>query len=267
MARSFDGASGNVLFNTIASQEGLSAYSYHLRFYRVSGGELGYGIIFQSVSAAGVEQHVLYNDNFDGGWGLVFGHNRTGGGSVNGNWSFAYPTNNVWTDYVITYDGSSTTNDPAVYKDGSAIGTVERFTPSGTLLTSDDKLYLGNRAADDLTTDGRIAEFAKWNRVLTAAEAAILGAGYSPLFIPNGLVLYAPLIGRFSPELDVIGGTTGTVSGGTGTANHPRIIYPARNQTRFPGAAAATGRIFRVPALNGISGVGQKLFNPPLTGI
>ena len=106
MARSFDGSSGNVLFDTVASQEGLSVYSLHFKFYRVGSGEAGYGVIFQTVSSAVVENNVIYNDNGDGGWGLVFGHSRTGGGSVNGNWSFAYPTNNVWTDYVITYDGT-----------------------------------------------------------------------------------------------------------------------------------------------------------------
>lgn len=256
MARSFNGSSGNIVFNTIASQEGLSAYSYHLRFYRISGGEAGYGIIFQSVDSGGVEQHVLYNDNADGGWGLVFAHNRTGGGSVNGGWSFAYPTNNVWTDYVITYDGSSTSNDPTVYKNGVAISTTERFTPAGTLLTSDDKLYLGNRAADDLTTNGRIAEFAKWNRVLSASEAAMLGAGFSPVTILRGLVFYAPLIGVLSPEIDIVGGTTGTVSGGTGTASHPRIIYPSRPQIILPPAAVVAGqptikRIATVPFLAG----------------
>jgi hypothetical protein len=32
-------------------------------------------------------------------------------------------------------------------------------------------------------------------------------------------------------------------------------------------ALTATGRIFRTPILSGLGGVGQKLFNPPLTGI
>lgn len=72
---------------------------------------------------------------------------------------------------------------------------------------------------------GSLAEGAFWNRILSDAEIIILSKGFSPLFIPNGLYFYAPLIGRADPEVDLVGAISGTVTGATQFA-HPRIIYP-----------------------------------------
>jgi hypothetical protein len=58
----------------------------------------------------------------------------------------------------------------------------------------------------------------------------LLSLGYSPLFVrPQSLVAYWPLIGRNSPELELIGGQGGTLTGTT-QAEHPRIIRPKRRQ-------------------------------------
>jgi len=87
---------------------------------------------------------------------------------------------------------------------------------------------------------GLIAEIALWNVTLTDAEVAILAVGYSPLFVrPGNLVNYWPLIGRTSPEIDVVGGVNFTLTG-TVVANHPRIIMPHRQQI-IPAVAAVGG--------------------------
>lgn len=76
--------------------------------------------------------------------------------------------------------------------------------------------------------DGSIAEVGIWNVALTAAEVAILGAGYSPLFVrPQSLVGYWPLIGRTSPEIDLIGKRDLTLFNSPTTSEHPPVIYPA----------------------------------------
>src|SRR3990167_9576143 len=107
MARSFDGASGNIQFNTSGGQEGLTTVSFSIWIYRSGGGEGGYGRMFGHSSTT-TDKYKFENDNADAGWGLSFIAGRT---TTNGVWSVGYPTNNTWTHYIITYDGSSTTND------------------------------------------------------------------------------------------------------------------------------------------------------------
>lgn len=87
--------------------------------------------------------------------------------------------------------------------------------------------------------DGEMAEVALWNAALTAGEFASLGKGFSPLTIrPQLLVFYVPIIGRYSPEVNLIG-PSGTLTGTTTTA-HPPMIYPSKVRTHIA-VAAATG--------------------------
>ena len=84
---------------------------------------------------------------------------------------------------------------------------------------------------------GSIAEPAVWNVVLTDAEVAILGAGFSPLFVrPQNLVFYPDLIRGLN---DKVGGLTLTANG-TVVSAHPPIIYPANVKVGIvvPGGAA-----------------------------
>ena len=108
---------------------------------------------------------------------------------------------------------------------------TERNTPSGSSNAGQDSTNLRIGAGHDGTYerwDGRVAEFAWWNRILTAGEAAILGKAYSPLFVPNGLVLYTPLV---RATFDLKGGAGNSASGAV-PISHPRIIYPTSFQDR-----------------------------------
>jgi len=103
--------------------------------------------------------------------------------------------------------GSSTVTAVPSGQDTTSIGHIVFSTPSGFFA-------------------GDIAEAAIWNTALSDAEIAILGSGFSPLCLthrlPN-LVLYQDLI----RPLDRPGiGPVLTASGGTASADHPRIIYP-----------------------------------------
>ena len=157
-----------------------------------------------------------------------------------GNWSFpcqggphldsgvALTTN--WTHLVGQFDGT----DARIYVDG-----VDKGSQNDSLVEPSIPLEIGRYAnQDSLNFAGDIAECALWDVTLNADEAAALAAGYSPLLVrPSALVRYLPLIGRSSPELELIARANGTVTGAT-TAVHPRIINPMRAQVVMPPVAA-----------------------------
>lgn len=91
----------------------------------------------------------------------------------------------------------------------------------------------------DVQWDGRLAEVAVWAGDIGAAGYASLYKGFSPLLVrPDLLVNYWPLMGRYSPEIDLISGKNGTINGTIANDVHPRVIYPTRPQAIFPPAAA-----------------------------
>lgn len=89
--------------------------------------------------------------------------------------------------------------------------------------------------------DGRIAELAIWNGDIATAGFLQLSKGLSPAMVrPDLLVAYWPLIGQFSPEIEIISGKIGTITGTVAGASHPRIFYPTSFQDRrFTTAAGA----------------------------
>lgn len=117
-------------------------------------------------------------------------------------------------------------NDRRVFLDGGSKGT----NTTSVTVVSPDTTTIGARYNTTLGGfwPGLIAEAAIWNVALDDAEAAILARGYSPLLIrPESLRRYYPMLGRYSPEIDVRGGFDGTVTGAT-VADHPRVIYKRR---------------------------------------
>lgn len=156
------------------------------------------------------------------------------GGAVN--WYFPRGADNTWAHYTIEYDESSPTTDIIVYKDGSLQTVIKALFGTGTVNTNTDAYTIGSRGVDNLRVfNGRLCEFAIWDRALALDEKLALGKGFSPAFFLNGLKLYVPLV-REAIDLK---NAAPTFSGSPAIADHPRIIYPARHQTRFPGAAAA----------------------------
>ncbi len=132
------------------------------------------------------------------------------------------------------------------YTDGSQDPSGGTTDTTGQLNMSGRTLYIAarnNQGSEDQNLNGSIAEFATWTRALSDAEMAILGKGYSPLFIPNGIQFYAPIIGRNSPEQDLIGGLSVVVDGAINLA-HPPIIYPTTPKIITPPAVAVARRIF-----------------------
>lgn len=115
-----------------------------------------------------------------------------------------------WHHICGTYDGSTV----RVYTDGVEEGSVSR---SGNIdsTTAPLRLGVGSGATSEQPHDGCIGHVAIWDRALSASEAASLSEGISPLALDRtGLVFYAPLNGQ-SPEPDIVGGASGTVTGTT----------------------------------------------------
>lgn len=135
----------------------------------------------------------------------------------------------VWTHGCAVFDSSTSR---ACYINGGNKGTnTTSSTPTSI-----------NRIRLAVSYNGAIAEVAIWNIALTDADVASLATGFSPLLIrPESLAFYAPLIGRYSPEIDLVGGINLTLTS-TSVADHVRVFYPKRPRNNsFAGAAVVGG--------------------------
>lgn len=142
-------------------------------------------------------------------------------------------TANTWHHAAAVH--TSTTSRTAYIDGGSAGSNTTSNVPTGHDRTS--IAQAGDSTPSTLLT-GNIAEAAVWNIALDAADIASLAKGYSPLLVrPESLVAYWPLIGNFSPEINVVGGVNLTVTDAT-KFPHPRIIYPSASQIRGFGSVA-----------------------------
>ena len=129
-----------------------------------------------------------------------------------------------------------TTSLRHAYFNGANKGTLNSAGGAG----SANDLYIGAEAKSSpaIFMNGRVAEAAVWNAVLTDTEVAILGLGVSPLFVrPASLVFYSPLIR--AEDRDVVGGLTLTANNSPTVSVHPPIIRPSAQIMQFPPAGAA----------------------------
>lgn len=68
------------------------------------------------------------------------------GPSVVGSWSITRPSSGSWHSLAVTYDNSSSANDPLIYLGGISVTVTERITPSGSLPDETGENYaLGQR--------------------------------------------------------------------------------------------------------------------------
>jgi len=131
-------------------------------------------------------------------------------------------TANVW--YHACGVATSAT-DRAVFSNGAKKGTsVTSRAPTGI-----NEIMAGGWGTTPL--DGRIAHLCIFNTNLTDAQVAQLANGVSPYHVrPDKVVLYWPMIGAGSTEVDISGGTIITLteqgSGGTSWLADPPITYP-----------------------------------------
>ena len=208
--------------------------SYALWTYRSGIGGGGLARLFDKRDGGAEVEYLVANDASN-----VYFYVRAWSGT-DGNWSITEPALNEWHHILVTYDGGATTNDPVIYVDGVSVTVTETSGPTLTIDTNTDKYVIGNRGDGSTANrawDGFIAEFAIWNRILTAAEAAGIGGdGFAPIFYPASLVSYLPLVRELNDYKNAVATVTGAV-----VVAHPRIIYPSPAQMRRFTTAAAPG--------------------------
>lgn len=125
----------------------------------------------------------------------------------------AIPSRDVFR-HVAGVFASSTSRTAYISAAGAITNTTSR-TP-GTL----DRISIGKRFST-VHANGRAAEVAVWNAVLTLAEIDSLFKGFKPTRIrPQSLVFYAPLIRGLQ---DLRGGLILTNNNGATVAAHPRV--------------------------------------------
>lgn len=238
MGRSFPGgvATDNVKFGNYASINNLSAYSvvYQLWLNTIDAtSRRTIDKIGAATPGSNLFDHVVLTGSFrvrDYLW------NNTGG-----IWTCTPPSTGVWHTVVVTYDGSNVANVPVIEFDGVGQTVTTSTAPVGTRGSESTDLYVGNAVTVDRCLDGKVAECAIWNRILSAAEKAALAVGNAPSFYPSGLVFYPDLGGIYSPEPNkptVRDGTNGVVTGTT--------VVPAPGYMHYPAAVPSPKQTFHL---------------------
>ena len=153
----------------------------------------------------------------------------------------------TWAHVVITF----TAGNPvaiAFYKNGTSqtVTTVINQQVSSLQGGSGTNLQIGYETNEAVnSTSANIAEFAVWNRILSAEEITGLSVGFSPIFYKNGLLDYVDLIrgdGSGNERSVVNGGSVFTKTGTIAVVDHPKMIYPVLPRIRrWTASAAATG--------------------------
>ena len=175
---------------------------------------------YYEIGTSGGGNATRMRNEFDDGWGWTTVMPFT---TTQGVWSVAKPATGAWVHKCDTFNFGATTNNPVIYVNGVSQAITERVTPVGTGGIPNTAAVIGDALGATQKWNGRMAEFAIWNRILTADEVSALGAdAFSPLFFPRGLVLYMPFINVVQ---ELVGGVALT-DAGTSAIAHPRIIYP-----------------------------------------
>lgn len=234
MARGFGATYGSGSTDKIASSLSDGAtFSWFGWIYPHGSGGGAFGRMFE---------HLSHSYVYGGGAVYVFVNLHL---TTDGGWTFTPPSLDSWHSLGISYDNSSSTNDPIVYLDGSKLtvgsGLTEISTPAGSGRTAAGTLSIGNRSGNDRSWDGMIAEFAAWTVILDDNEFNALSDGLSPAMIrPQSLVVHTPLVRDNVSCLSAPPTITGTA-----VQPHPRIYYPRRRSIiTAPAAAGATIPIF-----------------------
>lgn len=168
----------------------------------------------------------------------TFGASTNGFADTSSNISFG-----VWSHICGVF--TSATSRASYLNGGSKATDTTNETPTGLNRTA-----IGVRGSSSLGNpwSDKLAEVSIWNVALTDAEVASLAKGIHPFLVrPGALVGYWPLIGAYSPEINLK--SNASVMTMTGTLNqaasHPPIflpsIYGGRRHTTATAAAGGKG--------------------------
>ena len=174
-ALSFDGVDDYINAGSDSSLDNLTTITISAWIYPTGWGEATWGRILVKGNAAG-GFFFLSNDATEGVETLNFFQNFS---TTDGYWRT--PTSsmvlNKWQHVAVTYDRSSTSNDPILYIDGvsKSVTEISGYTPAGSDLDdSAEDLYIGNTPDNSRTFAGKIDEVRVYNRILTPEEISII---------------------------------------------------------------------------------------------
>lgn len=223
MARAFPGSGTDRILTALTANNDLRSYS--IWTYRTSDGGSNLGRLWHKGGGTLLLDVQVNNDAANG----TYAYNRRF--TTNGIWTVPRPAANEWHHYAVVHDSSLDTNDPLIYLDGVPQTVTETQTPTGTRANNSAGYCIGNRDdTQDRCWGGYLAEFAVWNRLLTAAEILALTNGNSALRNPDALVGYLPL--RADSLKDFFNAAP-TVTGTT-EAPDPPIYKALRVRTNRP---------------------------------
>lgn len=244
MAYDFDGANDNIVYGDLPTlsdatslscsvwvwNDAITADMTVVTNFDSTAGNAGYRLYFDDVGSISGRTDV-YNvvvDETNGAGGTPVRIESATNSAKANQWQHVFTGAEAGsaTGLQIWIDGAEDANSPASLAALADLGNSNAPWTIGE-----------NPSAGAADRDGRVAELAFWNRILTDDEILILSKGFSPLFIKKGLIFYAPLVRNTG---DVKNGATGTATGAV-PIDHPRIIYPKSYFGTFvPGAGAAT---------------------------
>lgn len=178
----------------------LTQQTYVIRVMGRSGGGGNLGRLYHKKSStSGIPSIMIDNrGGADGTWALRFEYSFQ---SVVGIWATSDNSlvQNKWHNIVITYDASSTSNDPIVWIDGkkysTGAGLTERQTPSGSAPTDTNNGYIGNRSDAIRNWDGLIAYCAVFDRLCHDGFAVELQSDPFLLWQSDIVPIWAPSAG------------------------------------------------------------------------
>jgi hypothetical protein len=236
MARTFTAAS-SMRLSAAAIQ--ISAYPFTMSiWFRPNGSTSGgFRTLFalNKADATGFSRYEIYTDLSLGV--NVFRHDNSNatGGAV----TTAALTSGTWGHCCAVFTSSTSAT---IYLDGGNSATdttaVAFDNPDRTTIGQDERGALNY-------TEGDLAEAAIWDVALTAAEIASLAKKKSPTSVRHGsLVNYAQIIGRNSPEMDVVSGTSFTLVNAPTVTDHPPIINAHRRAIIPAAVIAASTPVF-----------------------
>lgn len=206
-----------------------------------SASPLSFGCWFNSSDSANSQTLMeLYNPTFTvsylrlvaagavAGGPIRFACSGSGGtpAQVNADTSTGYSVN-TWTHALAVWISNSSRK---AYINGGSVGS----NASTRTLNAPNNTILGQLPDGTASLAGMLAEAAIWNIDLSADDAKALGDGASPLIVrPDKLVAYWPILGRYSPEIDLLNAAHNlTVTGATAGNDHPPMFGPRQHQRR-----------------------------------
>jgi len=141
----------------------------------------------------------------------------------------------VWAHHVVHWQASGEPPYGPItvwYINGTQVAfTTAAFTiPSGM-----DELRIGADVVGSVGADADIAEFARWDHLLSDPQIAALVAGWRPSSteagLSTGLLRYVPILGDNSPEPELITNADMTLVGTPAQATHPALLSSTNLKT------------------------------------